>query len=139
MQSAIFLKHRLRQNGIRPTEQRTGLAKLLFEGPGRHITAAQLHEEAVRSGMKLTVATIYNTLHSFTQAGLVRAVAGNGTKTVFDTSTDDHHHFLIEETGEIVNIMDGLLAVTNIPVPPDGYEIQNIDVIVRVRRCQRKM
>jgi Fur family iron response transcriptional regulator len=127
----------LRQSGLRPTRQRMALAEILFAHGNRHISAESLHDEAVTRRVPVSLATIYNTLHQFTKAGLLREVAVDGSKTYFDTNTDDHHHFFVEDDNEVMDIPPGQMGVGRIPEPPDGYEISRIDVVVRLRRIRR--
>lgn len=124
----------LRQAGLRPTRQRLALARLLFGNGDRHVAAESLYEEALRAGEHVSLATVYNTLHQFTEAGLLRAIAVDTSKTYFDTNTGNHHHFYMEATNEVVDMPDGYIRVDNLPEPPDGLEISRVDVIVRVRR-----
>ena len=124
----------LRHAGLRPTRQRLALAEILFgEGP-RHISAEGLHEEAMTHRVPVSLATVYNTLHQFTEVGLLREVAVDGTKTYFDTNTDDHHHFFIEGENRIVDIPMSGLRVEELPDPIPGMEIARVDIIVRLRR-----
>ena len=123
----------LRRSGLRPTRQRIALSDLLFGKGGRHITAEALHEEAVLAKIPVSMATIYNTLHHFTQAGLLREVAVDGAKTYFDTNTSNHHHFYHEDTGHIYDIDTDEMKVVGIPTPPEGQEVWRIDVIVRLK------
>ncbi|MEX2318348.1 MAG: Fur family transcriptional regulator Irr [Bauldia sp.] len=127
----------LRQSGLRPTRQRMALAEILFARGNRHISAESLHDEAVTRRVPVSLATIYNTLHQFTEAGLLREVAVDGSKTYFDTNTDDHHHFFVEDDNEVMDIPPGQMGVGRTPEPPDGYEISRIDVVVRLRRIRR--
>jgi Fur family iron response transcriptional regulator len=121
----------LRDAGLRPTRQRVALAEILF-GPGdRHVTAEDLHAEATAVSVRVSLATVYNTLNQFTEAGLLREVAIEGSKTYFDTNTSNHHHFYLENDGTLVDIPGGV-QVTNVPQAPDGTEISRIDVIVRL-------
>ncbi|MBB5753232.1 Fur family iron response transcriptional regulator [Prosthecomicrobium pneumaticum] len=126
----------LRQAGLRPTRQRVALADLLFAQGPRHISAEGLHEEAMANRVPVSLATVYNTLHQFTEVGLLREVAVDGTKTYFDTNTDDHHHFFVEDDNEVLDVPLSSLRVEEIPVPPEGMEITRIDVIVRLRRIK---
>jgi Fur family transcriptional regulator, iron response regulator len=126
----------LRAAGLRPTRQRIALARLIFARGNRHLTAEELHEEAVGASEAVSLATIYNTLHQFTRAGLLRILAVEGSRTYFDTNTSDHHHFFIEEDGLIVDIDGGGVSIGRLPEPPEGMEIANIDVVVRLRRKQ---
>lgn len=124
---------RLRAAGLRPTVQRVALAELLFTGCDRHVTAEELHAEAVARDISLSVATVYNTLHQFTDAGLVRVLAIDGLKTWFDTNVADHHHFVVDGTGEILDVEADDLVVSNLPEAPAGMEISHVDVIIRLR------
>ena len=90
---------KLRKAGLRPTRQRLALASLLFAHGDRHVSAESLHEEAVSAGVPVSLATVYNTMHQFTAAGLLREVTVDGTRTYFDTNTGDHHHFYCEDDG----------------------------------------
>ncbi|MCG6856706.1 MAG: transcriptional repressor [Salaquimonas sp.] len=123
----------LRHAGLRPTRQRIALGELLFSKGDRHISAEVLFEEARQAGVPVSLATIYNTLHQFTGAGLLRAISVDTTRTYFDTNTGDHHHFFLESSEEVIDMPDGFIRVENLPAPPDGFEISRVDVIVRVR------
>lgn len=113
------------------------LAEILFAHGNRHISAEGLHEEATVQRVPVSLATIYNTLHQFTEARLLREVAVDGSKTYFDTNTDDHHHFFVEDDNEVIDIPVGQMGVGRVPEPPPGYEISRIDVVVRLRRVRR--
>jgi Fur family iron response transcriptional regulator len=126
----------LRQSGLRPTRQRMALAEILFARGNRHISAESLHDEAVMRRVPVSLATVYNTLHQFTEAGLLREVAVDGSKTYFDTNTEDHHHFFVEDDNEVMDIPPGQMGVGRVPEPPVGYEISRIDVVVRLRRIR---
>ena len=128
---------RLRGAGLRPTRQRLALAEILFGAGDRHITAEQLHAEAVAARVPVSLATVYNALHQFTQAGLLRILAVEGSKTYFDTNTSDHHHFYVEGENRIFDIASGPVTVSNLPEPPDGMEIANVDIVVRLRPKRR--
>ena len=125
--------NRLRNADLRPTRQRLALCKMLFEGGDRHITAETLHGEAKAADVRVSLATIYNTLHQFTAAGLLREVVVESGKTYFDTNTKEHHHFYLEDEGRLVDIDGGSVAVSGLPTPPGGGEIARVDVVVRVR------
>lgn len=125
---------RLRAAGLRPTRQRVALCNLLFGAGDRHLSAEDLHDEAHRSGEPVSLATVYNTLHQFTDAGLVRPLSGEGQRTYFDTNTSDHHHFFVEAENMMIDIPDGAISVGVLPEPPEGMEIVNVDVVVRLRR-----
>lgn len=124
---------RVRDAGLRPTRQRVALADLLFAKGDRHLSAEELHEEALAAGVPVSLATVYNALHQFTEAGMLRILAVEGSKTYFDTNTSDHHHFYVEGENRIFDIESGPVSVINLPEPPDGMEIANVDVVVRLR------
>lgn len=123
----------LRRASLRPTRQRLALARLLFDDGDRHITAERLHEEAIASSIPVSLATIYNTLHQFTDAGLLRILGVEGAKTYFDTNTSDHHHFFVEGENRVLDVPMGPVTVTNLPEPPEGMEIVNVDIVILLR------
>ena len=122
----------LKQAGLRPTRQRMALGTLLFEGGDRHVTAELLHAEAVAVGHHVSLATVYNTLHQFKRAGLLRELAINGSKGYFDTNTSNHNHFYIESQGKLIDIPGDAVRVDGVPQPPAGMRISHIDVVVRL-------
>lgn len=124
---------RVREAGLRPTRQRVALANLLFAKGDRHLSAEELHEEAQAAGVPVSLATVYNALHQFTDAGLLRILAVEGSRTYFDTNTSDHHHFFVEGENRVFDIDSGPVKVMNLPDPPAGMEIANVDIIVRLR------
>jgi len=124
---------RLRSVGLRPTRQRLALARLLLENGDRHITAEQLHGEAVGADIRVSLATVYNTLHQFTDAGLLREVVVEPGRSYFDTNTTDHHHFFCDADGRLQDIPGEDVMVSGFPLPPLGTEICRVDVIIRVR------
>ena len=130
--STILL--RLRAAGLRPTRQRVALARLLFDGADRHVTAEQLHGEAVAASVPVSLATVYNTLHQFTAAGLLREVVVEPGRSYFDSNIHDHHHFFCESTGMLQDILGSAVMVGQLPAAPAGTEISRVDVIIRVRR-----
>jgi len=124
---------RLRAAGLRPTRQRLALARQLFEAGDRHVTAEQRHVEATRAGIRVSLATVYNTLHQFTAVGLLREVAVDAGKTYFDTNVSDHHHFFFEASGDLRDIPGHALAVSGLPDAPAGAEVARVDVIIRLK------
>ncbi|WP_176082948.1 iron response transcriptional regulator IrrA [Martelella sp. HB161492] len=124
---------RLRACGLRPTRQRVALADLLFAKGDRHVTVEELHGEALTAGFPISLATVYNTLHQFTDAGMIRVLAVEGAKTYFDTNTSDHHHFFIEGDNEVIDIPNSGLSLEQLPKPPEGMEIAHVDIVVRLR------
>lgn len=123
---------RLRQSGLRPTRQRIALGQLLFGSGDRHVSAEALHAEAVAIGESVSLATVYNTLHQFKRAGLVRELAIDGSRAYFDTNVSNHNHFFIEEAGELMDIDGDQIRVDGLPEPPEGMRISHIDVVVRL-------
>ena len=123
---------RLRAAGLRPTRQRVALARLLFDGCDRHVTAEVLHEEAIARKVPVSLATVYNTLHQFTEVGLLREVAVEGAKTYFDTNTSNHYHFFCETSGKLVDIETASIRIEGLPQAPDGMAISRVDVLVRL-------
>ena len=121
---------RLRAVGLRPTRQRLALAKLLFEVGNRHITAEVLHAEALRK-ISVSLATVYNTLHQFTSAGLLCEIIVDSSRSYFDTNTTDHHHFFVEETGRLEDIPGEEVVISGLPEAPKGTSVKRVDVIVR--------
>ena len=127
------IEERLRHSGLRPTRQRVALGDLLFAKGDRHLTVEELHEEAVTAGVPVSLATVYNTLHQFTEAGLIRVLAVESSKTYFDTNVSDHHHFFVEGENRVLDIPVSNIAIDNLPEPPEGMEIAHVDVIIRLR------
>jgi Fur family transcriptional regulator, iron response regulator len=129
---------RLRVAGLRPTRQRVALARLLFEGGDRHVTAELLHEEAQSRKMPVSLATVYNTLHQFTEAGLLREVAVEGAKAYFDTNTSNHYHFFCEHSGKLLDIDTTAIRIEGLPEAPEGMAISRVDVLVRLVTDRRR-
>jgi Fur family transcriptional regulator, iron response regulator len=130
------VKSKLREVGLRPTRQRMALGWILFGKGDRHVTAEMLYEEATHAKVPVSLATVYNTLHQFTEVGLLRQVAVDGSKAYFDTNNTEHHHFFVEDKNDLLDIPANDVVVGKAPTPPEGYEIARIDVVVRLRRKQ---
>jgi Fur family iron response transcriptional regulator len=124
----------LRAAGLRPTRQRVALARVLFEGGHRHVTAESLHAEVKATRMPVSLATVYNTLNQFRDAGLLREVVVAPGRSYFDTNTGHHHHFYVETDGELYDFPSDMVTVAGLPAPPKGTTLARVDVIVRVRR-----
>jgi len=122
----------LRRAHLRPTRQRLALARLLFESGDRHVTAEGLHEEAISASVEVSLATVYNTLHQFVEAGMLREIVVDATRSYFDTNTSEHHHFFHEDSGRVEDIPGDQIVVAELPPPPAGMRIRRVDVIVRV-------
>jgi len=131
------VKSMLRDVGLRPTRQRMALGWILFAKGDRHITAEMLYEEANKAKVPVSLATVYNTLHQFTDVGLLRQVAVDGSKTYFDTNVSEHHHFFVEGENDLLDIPHTDVVVGKTPSPPEGYEVARIDVVVRLRKKGR--
>jgi Fur family iron response transcriptional regulator len=126
------LVERLKHAGLRPTRQRLQLLRVLGEGGHRHLTAEQLAHEAKAAGQNVALATIYNTLHQFTRAGLLREVVVEPGRSYFDTNVGAHHHFFDESANRLIDIPAAQIAVASLPEPPAGKRVARVDVIVRV-------
>ncbi|MBA4211161.1 MAG: transcriptional repressor [Parvibaculum sp.] len=124
---------KLREAGLRPTRQRLALGRLLFDGGDRHVTAEALHDEAQKAGVSVSLATVYNTLHQFTSAGLLREVVVDSARTYFDTNIDDHHHFFFENDGALMDIAGDDVVIGSLPPAPEGMDVARVDVIVRLQ------
>ncbi len=127
------LVERLKQAGLRPTRQRLALAKLLFDPGFRHVTAEQLHAEAQDANVRVSLATVYNTLHQFTEQRLLREVVVEAGRSYFDTNTGDHHHFYFEATGELQDVAGSAVEVARLPDPPAGHRLERVDVVIRLQ------
>ena len=128
------LIERLKAAGLRPTRQRLALARLLHEGGNRHLSAEQLYEEARAAKVRVSLATVYNALHQFTAAGLLREVVVEPGRSYFDTNTSHHHHFFCEEDRYLVDIPGEELKVVKLPHPPPGTTVTGVDIVIRVRK-----
>ena len=127
------LRQRLRQAGLRPTRQRLALAELLLHQDHRghrHITAEVLAREAALAGIEVSLATVYNTLHQFTAAGLLRRVAVASERAWFDTNTQPHHHFFDTARQQLTDIPT--VAVGTLPRPPAGTRIQGVELVIQL-------
>ena len=122
----------MRRAELRPTRQRLALARLLFERGDRHVTAEGLHEEAMAASIEVSLATVYNTLHQFVEAGLLREIAVDTSRSYFDTNISEHHHFFFERSGRIEDIPGDQIVVSDIPPAPEGTRVRRVDVIVRL-------
>ena len=123
----------LRMAGLRPTRQRLALADLLYGGGHRHVSAEALHAEASGEGITVSLATVYNSLRQFKDAGLLREVTVDAARTYFDTNTSDHHHFFIEDEDRVVDIPTNDIVIEGLPDAPKGMKITHVDVVVRVK------
>jgi len=127
------LETKLRNANLRPTSQRMALANLMFAKGDRHFSAEKLYEEAKEINVGVSLATVYNTLHQFSEAGLLRTIAIDSSSTYFDTNTGNHHHFYVEGSDDLIDMPADVLRVENLPEPPAGMEVSQVDVIVRLK------
>ena len=123
----------LRQAGLRPTRQRILLAGLLFGPQKCHVNAESLAQKIAQTGEHMATATIYNCLHQFETAGLLQRVPSGNDAIMFDTNVTQHHHFLIEDTGDLIDIPLSDLQ-TELPQAPDGYQIDSVDLVVKLKK-----
>lgn len=128
------LRAMLRSVGLRPTRQRMALGWILFAKGDRHLTAEMLFDEANRAKVPVSLATVYNTLHQFTEVGLLREVGVEGSRAYFDTNLSDHHHFVVEGESTVFDIPGSNVTLDKLPTAPEGFEIARVDVVVRLRR-----
>lgn len=124
----------LRMAGLRPTRQRVALARLLFNNNHRHVCAETLYEEAKKSGTKISLATIYNSLNQFAKVGMLREISVDVGKSYFDTNTSEHHHFYLEDEQRIIDIPADSIVLDKMPKAPNGMEITSVDVVMKVKR-----
>lgn len=125
---------RLRDAGLRPTRQRIGLAQLLFKGSCRHVTAEELFSEANAAAQSVSLATVYNTLRQFVEAGLLREVLAEPGRAYFDTNVTDHHHFFYPTEGRLEDVPSDAVEISSLPPTPDGAQVERVDVIIRLSR-----
>ncbi len=128
----LTVLERLRTAGLRPTRQRLALAKLLFAQGHRHVTAEGLFNEAKEHRVDVSLATVYNALHDFTEKALLREISIDSSRSYFDTNVGDHYHFYFEQSGRLQDIPAERIALANLPEPPDGV-VARVDVIIRVK------
>ncbi len=125
----------LATGGLRPTRQRLALAHLLIgDGQNRHVTAESLFDAAHDAGTRVSLATVYNTLRSFTEAGLMTEITVDGTRSYFDTDVSDHAHFYWEDEGRLSDAPHDSVRFEFLPEPPKGTEIAKVDVVIRLRK-----
>ena len=128
------LSDRLKAHGLRTTTPRLVLADLLFGAGDRHITAEALYGEARQAGLKVSQATIYNTLNQFCDAGLLREVQVDQARSYFDTNLDEHHHFYVEAEGRLIDIDRDAVQLGKVPQAPGGFNVAGIDIIIRLEK-----
>ena len=125
---------KLRNAGLRPTKQRMIIANILLNGDNRHFTAENLQNEINSSGNSMSIATIYNCLKKFRNCGLIKQVESSKETAIFDTNIDQHHHFLDEETGELIDIENEEINLFKLPKIPRGYINSGVEVLIKLKR-----
>ncbi len=133
----LLAARKLKESGLRPTRQRVALARLLLQTGPRHVTAEELFQEARAAGIPVSLATVYNTLHQFTAAGLMAEVVAGSGQSYFDTNPTSHYHYFDKTTGEIIDVPEDAIQFLKLPEPPPGKVIDRIDVVVRIRSIAR--
>ncbi len=124
---------RLLEVGLRPTRQRLLLGHLLLSGDCRHVTAEALHRESKAANANISLATIYNTLHQFTECGLLKEVVVDGGRAYFDSNTAQHHHFYVPETGQLMDVPHEMVQILGLPEAPPGMEVERVDIMIRLK------
>ena len=133
-QDTFFITNWLHEAGLRPTKQRVELANLLIGNKShQHVTAEELFEKAKKKKIPVSLATVYNNLHTFSDAGLINKIIVDGVRCYFDTRLDNHSHFYWEETGKLTDAPGNFLEIKNLPKPPTNSEITNVDIIIRLK------
>lgn len=136
-QSLDRATHWLSSGDMRPTRQRIALAAALIgDGQHRHVTAESLFERVQHQGERVSLATVYNTLRAFCDAGLMQEITVDGSKSYFDTNTHDHPHFYWEDEGKLSDAPSEQLKISNLPSAPEGMEIASVDVIIRLKKSK---
>lgn len=130
------LIEKLSRAGLRITKPRLQLAELLFADGNRHVTAEKLFDEARAGGLSVSQATVYNTLNQFQEAGLLRHVQVDHIRSYFDTNLEAHHHFYVEDDAQLIDIETGAVDVTRLPDTPQGYDVERVEVVVRLAKTE---
>ena len=127
------LKQRLMSHGVRPTSQRLRIASLLL-GRRQHLSADQVLAGLRDQGMRISKATIYNTLNLFAASGLIRQLSVGNDRCWFDSNTEAHYHFHDLDTGALVDVSLRDVEFQRLPEPPPGMQVDGIDLVIRLRR-----
>ena len=140
MEQFKFHTERLRASGLRPTKQRLALCKILFDRKETfHFTIEKLKKIVEKDGKKkISLATLYNTVHAFKKSGYLKEISLKGNKTFFDTNTKNHHHFYDEDSSQLIDIKNKNISISNLPSVPNGKKIKDIEIIIRVANSNQK-
>ena len=123
----------LRSKSLKLTNQRLLVASYLFDGHNKHVTAEDLFKTLNKSKSKISLATVYNTLHEFYKNKLINRLSINSEKIYFDTNMSSHHHFYNKEDEMLVDVSNNL-RINGLPNPPQGKKIEKIEVLVHLKK-----
>ena len=140
MEQYKFHAERLRASGLRPTKQRLAVCRILFDRKGTfHFTIEKLKKIVEKdSRKKISLATLYNTVHAFKKSGYLKEISLNRNQTFFDTNTKNHHHFYDENLSQLIDIKEENISINNLPSIPSGKKIKEIEIIIRVATDNQK-
>jgi len=124
---------KLRDVKLRPTKQRILLANLILDGKNKHFTAETIQKEVSTKGHNISLATIYNCLNKFVNVGLLKQIDQQGEVTIFDTNVSHHHHFLNQNTGELIDIEPDEISFSKFPEIPKGFQNDGVEVLIKIR------
>ena len=135
-----FHTNKLRASGLRPTKQRLTISKILFNRKDTfHFTIEQLKKNIEKNvKKKISLATIYNTIHAFKKKGYLKEISLKGNQTFFDTNISNHHHFYDEDTLQLIDIKDDNISINNLPKIPSGKKIKGIEITIKVASNYQK-
>jgi len=140
MQQFKYHTKKLRVSGLRPTKQRLAICRILFDRKETfHFTIEKL-QKIVESGnkKKISLATLYNTVHAFKKKGYLKEISLKGNKTFFDTNIKKHYHFYDEDLSQLIDIKNENFFLKNLPNAPKGKKIRDIDITIRVANNNQK-
>jgi Fur family transcriptional regulator, iron response regulator len=136
MKQLKFHRERLRTFGLRPTKQRLAICRILFDRKNTfHFTIEKLKKIVEKkNSKKISLATLYNTVHVFKKKGYLKEISLKGNKTFFDTNTKNHHHFYDEDMSQLVDIDDKNISLNYLPKIPNGKKIKSVEVLVKIAK-----
>ena len=140
MEQFKYYKERLRASGLRPTKQRLAICKILFDRKETfHFTIEKLKKILEKDNKKkISLATLYNTVHAFTKKSHLKEISLKGNKTFYDTNTENHHHFYDEDLSQLIDIKNENILINNLPSAPSGKKIKEIEIVIRVANNNQK-
>jgi Fur family iron response transcriptional regulator len=122
----------LQTAGLRATPKRIAIGGLLFDGVDRHVTADDVADMARKAGIKVSLATVYNTLNQFVAAGILKRIILDTDRTYFDTNVSDHHHLFYETSGDLLDVPGDSLRIEGLPAVPEGARVRAVEVVIRM-------